>query len=88
MKLMSFIADGKSGWGMVEGDDVVDLSSRAPSLRAALTTPGAFATGTGLPRHRLADVTFLPPIPDPDKIICIGLNYLTHILEGGRDVPK
>jgi 2-keto-4-pentenoate hydratase/2-oxohepta-3-ene-1,7-dioic acid hydratase in catechol pathway len=33
-------------------------------------------------------VTYLPPIPDPDKIICIGLNYLSHILEGGREVPK
>jgi 2-keto-4-pentenoate hydratase/2-oxohepta-3-ene-1,7-dioic acid hydratase in catechol pathway len=41
-----------------------------------------------LPRHALDAVTFLPPIPDPDKIICVGLNYLTHILEGGREPPK
>ena len=33
-------------------------------------------------------MTFLPPILDPDKIICIGLNYLSHILEGGREPPK
>ena len=42
----------------------------------------------GAPRHALDAITFLPPIPDPEKIICVGLNYLTHIREGGRDVPK
>ncbi len=89
MKLMSFAANGKASWGVVDGSDVVDLSSRAPSLRAALSTKGAFDAPTAdLPRHALSGVTFLPPIPDPDKIICIGLNYLTHILEGGRDVPQ
>jgi 2-keto-4-pentenoate hydratase/2-oxohepta-3-ene-1,7-dioic acid hydratase in catechol pathway len=89
MKLMSFSVGPKTGWGMVDGDSVIDLSSRAPTLRAALTTPGAFAPASaGMARYDLSEVTFLPPIPDPDKIICIGLNYLSHILEGGRDVPK
>jgi 2-keto-4-pentenoate hydratase/2-oxohepta-3-ene-1,7-dioic acid hydratase in catechol pathway len=87
MKLMSFTAGGTASWGVVDGDDVVDLAARAPSLRAALAA-GVDLTPTDSPRHKLADVTFLPPIPNPDKIICIGLNYLTHILEGGRDVPK
>ena len=89
MKLMSFTAAGVPGWGLVEGHDVVDMTSRAPTLRAALSTPDALAAPTAdLPRHKLDSVTFLPPIPDPDKIICVGLNYLTHILEGGREVPK
>ena len=87
MKLMSFSANGATGWGVVDGDDVVDLTARAPSLRAALAS-GVDLTPVDSPRLKLADVAFLPPIPDPDKIICIGLNYLTHILEGGRDVPK
>jgi 2-keto-4-pentenoate hydratase/2-oxohepta-3-ene-1,7-dioic acid hydratase in catechol pathway len=88
MKLMSFSANGHTGWGVIDGADVVDLSSRAPSLRAALAGGTDFTLAEGLPRHRLSDVTTLPPIPDPDKIICVGLNYLSHILEGGRDVPK
>ncbi len=89
MRLMSFVSNGQASWGAVEGDAVVDLSSRAPSLRAALgRLPGLTAEMAGLPRYALAAVTFLPPIPDPDKIICIGLNYLTHILEGGRPVPE
>ncbi|SHK48127.1 2-keto-4-pentenoate hydratase/2-oxohepta-3-ene-1,7-dioic acid hydratase (catechol pathway) [Shimia gijangensis] len=35
-----------------------------------------------------ATVTMLPPITQPDKIICIGLNYMSHIKETGRDKPK
>ena len=89
MRLMSFVANGLASWGVVDGDTVVDLASRAPSLRAALgSLPGMTAGLAGLPRHRLAKVSHLPPIPDPDKIICIGLNYLTHILEGGRPKPE
>jgi 2-keto-4-pentenoate hydratase/2-oxohepta-3-ene-1,7-dioic acid hydratase in catechol pathway len=89
MKFMSFTAGGAAKFGAVDGDHVVDLTSRAPTLRAALATPGALDAPWGeLPRYKVADVAFLPVIPDPDKIICIGLNYLTHILEGGRDVPK
>jgi acylpyruvate hydrolase len=35
----------------------------------------------------LNDVELLPPIPDPDKIICIGLNYRAHAAEAGTDPP-
>jgi len=88
MKLMSFRAGDTAAWGVVEGDTVVDCTSLAPSLRAALA--GGFKPGSlaGLARIPLDQVTFLPPVTDPDKIICIGLNYLTHILEGGREPPK
>jgi 2-keto-4-pentenoate hydratase/2-oxohepta-3-ene-1,7-dioic acid hydratase in catechol pathway len=89
MRLMSFETNGPASWGIVDGDTVIDLGSKAPSLRAALTNlPALTADTAGLPRHALSAVTFLPPIPDPDKIICIGLNYLTHILEGGRPKPE
>ena len=89
MRLMSYVAGGKEAWGLVEGDEVVDCTARAPSLMAALSgLPGIVADTAGLPRAKLADVTFLPPITQPSKIICIGLNYLTHILEGGREPPK
>jgi 2-keto-4-pentenoate hydratase/2-oxohepta-3-ene-1,7-dioic acid hydratase in catechol pathway len=68
---------------------VIDLGSLAPSLRAALDAGlDRLQDTAGLPRHALDTVTFLPPIPNPDKIICVGLNYLTHILEGGREPPK
>jgi 2-keto-4-pentenoate hydratase/2-oxohepta-3-ene-1,7-dioic acid hydratase in catechol pathway len=88
---MSFLHAGKPGWGPIDGDAVVDLSGSAPGaidLRAAMTAgldlKGASTGGTALP---LADVTFLPVIPNPDKVICVGLNYATHIAETGREPP-
>jgi 2-keto-4-pentenoate hydratase/2-oxohepta-3-ene-1,7-dioic acid hydratase in catechol pathway len=89
MRLMSFCrADGTKGWGIVEGEAVADCSELAPSLRAALAAGKIHAPAASAPRHQLDRITFLPPIPDPEKIICVGLNYLTHILEGGREIPK
>jgi 2-keto-4-pentenoate hydratase/2-oxohepta-3-ene-1,7-dioic acid hydratase in catechol pathway len=43
---------------------------------------------TGAPSHPLSSVRLLPPIPDPDKIICIGLNYAKHAAEGRLEVPE
>jgi acylpyruvate hydrolase len=34
-----------------------------------------------------ADVRLCPVVPNPDKIICVGLNYRTHVDETGRDLP-
>jgi 2-keto-4-pentenoate hydratase/2-oxohepta-3-ene-1,7-dioic acid hydratase in catechol pathway len=42
---------------------------------------------TGAPSHPLSAVRLLPPIPDPDKIICIGLNYKEHAAEVGAEPP-
>ena len=36
----------------------------------------------------IADPELLPPLPDPDKIICIGLNYRSHAAEAGIDPPE
>jgi 2-keto-4-pentenoate hydratase/2-oxohepta-3-ene-1,7-dioic acid hydratase in catechol pathway len=43
---------------------------------------------TGAPSHPLSSVQLLPPIPDPDKIVCIGLNYAKHAAEGRQEVPE
>lgn len=90
MKLMSFRRpDGTPSWGIVKGEGVIDLGNRAPSLKHALWAMTSLAEEAM--RHAdyaLADITFLPVIPDPEKILCIGLNYLSHILEGGREPPE
>ncbi|MFI5013527.1 MAG: fumarylacetoacetate hydrolase family protein [Hyphomicrobiales bacterium] len=89
MRLMSFRrADGTASWGIVEGETVADCGRLVPSLRAALAKGKIPGPAPEAPRLPLDNITFLPPIPDPDKIICVGLNYLTHIREGGREVPK
>lgn len=90
MKLMSFRRpDGTSSWGIAKGDGVIDLGSRAPSLKHALWATASLADeASAHTTFKLADVGFLPPIPDPEKILCVGLNYLSHIKEGGREPPE
>lgn len=86
---MSFLRpDETASWGIVDDDDVVDCRDIAPTLRAALAAGTVPARPPDADRFPLFSVRFLPPVPDPAKIICIGLNYLTHIQEGGREVPK
>ncbi|WP_224404059.1 fumarylacetoacetate hydrolase family protein [Pseudonocardia sp. ICBG1034] len=52
-----------------------------PDWRAAAEA----ATGT---RHELAGLDYAPLVPQPEKIFCVGLNYRTHILEMGRELPQ
>ncbi|HXQ40738.1 MAG TPA: fumarylacetoacetate hydrolase family protein [Candidatus Udaeobacter sp.] len=95
MKLASFAVSGRSSWGVVTNDGVIDmgrrLAGRFPSLRAALGEEAlgevsALARQTK-PDHHLSAVTLLPPIPDPEKIICLGNNYRAHVLEAGGKIP-
>ena len=91
MKLASFLADGAPSWGIVENDAIVDvgavLRSRLPDLKSAIAA-GALSSlqqhASAAPRRPLASITWLPVIPNPDKILCIGLNYETHRKETGR----
>jgi 2-keto-4-pentenoate hydratase/2-oxohepta-3-ene-1,7-dioic acid hydratase in catechol pathway len=89
MKLASFRRPDKSdGWGVVTEAGIVDLGSEASSLRRALADNLPLRElALRKPDFRLADIELLPPIPDPQKIICIGLNYRSHILETGREAP-
>lgn len=84
MKLVSFTHHGKAGFGRVDGDDVIDLSSAVlPDLKTALAE-GLSALPASGPRLSLHAVTLLPPIPNPDKIFCVGINYADHREETGR----
>ncbi len=92
MKLMSFVRGGKPGWGVAAEDGVIDmgpaLGGKYPSLRALLAGGGldeaAKAADGAKPDAGFDEIEFLPVIPDPEKILCIGLNYKTHIAETGR----
>jgi 2-keto-4-pentenoate hydratase/2-oxohepta-3-ene-1,7-dioic acid hydratase in catechol pathway len=90
MKLMSFCRpNGTQSWGIATATGVIDCAAWAPTLRQALEILPTVAQAIGTPaQYRLDEITFLPVIPDPGKILCIGLNYATHIAEGGREPPK
>lgn len=89
MKLASFEAGGKARWGAVVDNGVVDLSARHPSLRAALEA-GNVSMPAGRPDFSLDEVRLLPPIPYPEKIICVGVNYAERNEEykDGSAAPK
>jgi 2-keto-4-pentenoate hydratase/2-oxohepta-3-ene-1,7-dioic acid hydratase in catechol pathway len=46
------------------------------------------AAAHGRADHKLSDVKFLPVIPNPEKIMCVGINYKSHAAEHGTEVPK
>jgi 2-keto-4-pentenoate hydratase/2-oxohepta-3-ene-1,7-dioic acid hydratase in catechol pathway len=96
MKLASYVANGKDVFGVVAGDGVVTMNERLGgryrSLREALAGDALAAIRAAAkdarPDHKLADVRFLPAIPNPDKILCAGINYRSHAAETGRELPK
>src|SRR5919106_1178053 len=59
-------------------------------LEAALVDDlaGRLAESAATEGVSLDDVSLLPPVPDPDKIICIGLNYRQHAAEAGQEPPE
>src|SRR5579883_397658 len=91
MRLVSFRHADSPKFGAVVDGEVADLSAHWPSLRAAIAAKGLDALATAAktaPKLALGDIQLLPVIPDPDKILCIGLNYASHVGEVGRELPK
>ncbi len=92
MKVTSFRTGGRASYGVVVDGGIVDvgaaLGATYPTLRdvlegAALAEVEQAAEGKRAD-FALDDVTLLPPIPNPDKIILVGLNYAMHVKETGR----
>lgn len=97
MRLVSYDAGDGARAGVFEDDRVVDAwaalgEPHRGSLReliAAGRIEDLRATfgNTGTPAHPRTSVSLLPPIPDPEKIVCIGLNYRKHAAESGMEPP-
>jgi 2-keto-4-pentenoate hydratase/2-oxohepta-3-ene-1,7-dioic acid hydratase in catechol pathway len=83
---------------VITGDRLVDLgralSGRYPDLRSLLAEgeKGLAAAGDALSASRfgvaLSEVIWRPVIPNPDKILCVGLNFREHIRETGREIEN
>ena len=93
MKLASYLLDGRPSYGVVEGNGVIDLGRRIgakyPDLRALITASALDeakrAAAGQKPDASFDSLTHLPVIPNPDKIVCVGLNYEEHRVETNRD---
>lgn len=95
MKLASFSVQNRTMWGIVDAPSVIDLSSvlaqSYPDLKSWIaggdmqTLEDASASA---PRYHLEEIAWLPVIPNPEKIFCVGLNYELHRKETGRAVVE
>lgn len=99
MRLVSFLREGQQRMGCPVDGQIIDLSIAAPALPTdlagllalgpdALEQAGKLAQSAGSEALvSVADITYLPLIPRPPKIICIGRNYAAHAIEGGAEPP-
>ncbi|MFD2176652.1 fumarylacetoacetate hydrolase family protein [Veronia pacifica] len=90
MKLCSFRTDAQASFGVVIEGGIIDLGRRvdATSLREFIADDGLSKASAFLseePDYQFDEVEHLPVITNPDKIICVGLNYHAHISETGRE---
>jgi 2-keto-4-pentenoate hydratase/2-oxohepta-3-ene-1,7-dioic acid hydratase in catechol pathway len=97
MKLATFELFGASRLGLVEGEQVLDLteyigySDILAYLRGEGGNPARAmraASDKNLTRHNLAQVRLKAPLPNPSKVIAIGLNYMDHCREQNVPVPQ
>jgi 2-keto-4-pentenoate hydratase/2-oxohepta-3-ene-1,7-dioic acid hydratase in catechol pathway len=102
MKIVGFEGEGGARLGVVEGERLIDLNAvdnRLPGDLAAilaandgdLSPLAALAKKAPASAHRdLDSITYALPVARPNKIICLGLNYLDHVKEGPQkdNIPK
>ena len=96
MKLLSFSLGDYASFGAVKDDGLVDvgklLASSGTPFAAGRATLGAALRAGALPRAlelaaarepsvALEEIRYLPTVPDPEKIICIGVNYANRNAE-------
>ena len=98
MRLLTFETEGSNAVGAIVGNGVVDITARLGSDFSSLKS--IMSNGRineiraeiklATPDHSLQDIHYLPTIPDPEKIICIGVNYVNRNLEykDNASLPK
>ncbi|NQD55670.1 fumarylacetoacetate hydrolase family protein [Pseudomonas sp. CM25] len=97
MKLTTYLKNGQPRLGLLEGDNVIDFNeaqAQVPcDLRQALlagvdlAAAASAAHESQVVRMPMASLQLAPALPEPGKIICLGLNYYDHAKESGRDKP-
>jgi len=95
MRIVTYRGEGGDRAGVLVGEGVVDawnaLGGDGSTVRELLASGSVEEVRTAAesaPTVPLADIELLPPVPDPDKIVCIGLNYRSHAAEAGIDPPE
>jgi acylpyruvate hydrolase len=97
MKFTTYLRHDTPRLAVIDGPDLIDLNDAAPqvpsdlrlALKAGIDVQAAARTAieTQAARVPLASVPLAPLVPEPGKIVCLGLNYFDHAKEGGREKP-
>ena len=92
MRLATFSTAQGASYGIVTAKGIVDLKrylgNQYPDLLSLIAGNGFAEAGKhagASPDYKESDISFLPVIPNPGKILCVGLNYQDHVVETGRD---
>jgi 2-keto-4-pentenoate hydratase/2-oxohepta-3-ene-1,7-dioic acid hydratase in catechol pathway len=96
MRLVTYRSGRGDRAGVLVEDGIVDawdaLGGSGSTVRELLESGRIeelrSAAGDTDARVALAEIALLPPVPDPDKIVCIGLNYRAHAAEAGIEPPE
>jgi 2-keto-4-pentenoate hydratase/2-oxohepta-3-ene-1,7-dioic acid hydratase in catechol pathway len=98
MRLVTYEAGNGPRAGILIGEEIVDAEAAgAPSastreILASLDSTGLAALGSAAEavddRTAREEVRLLAPVPDPQKIICLGLNYRDHAAEANKEIPE
>ena len=95
MKFISFIHNKEAKFGIINDKTILDLTGKvlkANTLKDLIAKNGiSEAKKYAAENHgniNLEEIEYLPLIPNPGKIICVGLNYSEHVKETGRTVEQ
>src|SRR5262245_20076760 len=97
LRLGTFKSKGREFFGAVTASGIIDLSARLGGrysglidLIRARALNEAREAANGKPEFQLSEGEFLPPVPRPEKIICVGINYPERTAEykDNREKPK
>ena len=83
MRIVTYDNGGGPAAGVLFGDEIAPAG---PSVRGLLDKREPIVAGDE--RIAVADVRMLAPVPDPEKIICLGLNYRGHAQEANLPIPE
>jgi len=77
-----------TGTRAVRVDDTGAVDLGLPDVRAVLEHPDWRTTAAAADGERLHELDYAPLVPFPEKVVCVGLNYLDHIAEMGEQPPE
>ena len=95
MKFISFSHNGQKKFGIINNNKITDLTGKiydSITLKDLISNKGIHEAKNYAKNNpgdlNVSDVEYLPLIPNPGKIICVGLNYSEHVKETNRTVEE